>query len=141
MKDETVWLNTEQMSKLFDRDYKTIRKHINNALNEELKSEVVVANFATTAKDDKTYRVDYYNLDVIISVGYRVKSKRGIIFRKWANKVLKEYLIKGYSVNHKRLEYLEKTVKLVEIASRIDQEITSEEAKEIIKVINNYSNL
>ena len=133
MKDETVWLNTEQMSKLFDRDYKTIRKHINNALNEELKSEVVVANFATTAKDDKTYRVDYYNLDVIISVGYRVKSKRGIIFRKWANKVLKEYLIKGYSVNHKRLEYLEKTVKLVEIASRIDQEITSEEAKEIIK--------
>ena len=77
---------------------------------------------------------------MIISVGYRVKSKNGIIFRKWANKILKDYLIKGYAVNNKRLEYLEKTVKLIDIASRIDEDVNSNEAKEIIKVINNYSN-
>ncbi len=125
MKDETVWLSTSQMAELFDRDYKTIRKHINNALKEELNNEKV-----------QTHMVDYYNLDVIISVGYRVKSKNGIIFRKWANKVLKDYLIKGYALNNKRLEYLEKTVKLIDIASRID----NNDAKDIIKVINRYSN-
>ena len=146
MKDETVWLNTEQMSKLFDRDSKTIRKHINNVLLEELKDEGVVAKFATTSKhgaiDGKTqtHMVDYYNLDMIISVGYRVKSKNGIIFRRWANKVLKDYLIKGYAVNNKRLEYLEKTVKLIDIAGRIDTKLKGSEAQEIIKVINNYSN-
>ena len=138
MKDETVWLNREQLSILFDRDIKTIGKHINNALHEELDNSVV-AKFATTAKDGKTYQVDYYNLDMIISVGYRVKSKNGIIFRKWANKVLKDYLLKGYAVNQKRLEYLEKTVKLIDIAGRIDQELEGNEAKEIIKVISGYS--
>ena len=138
MKDETVWLNADQISNLFKRDYKTIRKHINNALKEELDSSVV-AKFATTAKDGKTYQVDYYNLDMIISVGYRVKSKNGIIFRKWASKVLKDYMIKGYAVNKKRLEYLEKTVKLVNIAGRINYELKDNEAMEIIKVINNYS--
>lgn len=146
MKDETVWLNTEQMSKLFDRDYKTIRKHINNALKEELNSNEVVAKFANTTKHgaipEKTqvHMIDYYNLDMIISVGYRVKSKKGILFRKWANNVLKDYLLKGYVVNQKWLEYLEKTVKLIDIAGRIDSEINGDEAKEIIKVINNYSN-
>ena len=143
MKDETVWLNTEQMAKLFDRDYKTIRKHINNALKEELSNEVVVAKFATVQKEgdrEVTRNIDYYNLDMIISVGYRVKSKNGIIFRKWANKVLKDYLIKGYVINQKRLEYLEKTVKLIDIAGRIDHELKDNEAQEIIKVINNYSN-
>lgn len=146
MKDETVWLNTEQMSKLFDRDYKTIRKHINNALKEELNSNEAVAKFANTTKHgaipEKTqvHMIDYYNLDMIISVGYRVKSKKGILFRKWANNVLKDYLLKGYVVNQKRLEYLEKTVKLIDIAGRIDSEINGDEAKEIIKVINNYSN-
>ena len=89
------------------------------------------------ANSDKP--VNFYSLDVIISVGYRVKSKRRIIFRKWSNKVLKRYLIGEYSVNQKRLEYLEKTIKLVDIASRIEQEITSDEVKWIIKVINNYS--
>ncbi len=138
MKDETVWLNANQLSKLFDRDSKTIRKHINNALNEEL-DDSVVANFATTAKDGKTYQVEYYNLDMIISVGYRVKSKNGIIFRKWATKVLKDYMIKGYAVNQKRLEYLEKTIKLIDIAGRMDAELKGSEAWEIIKVINNYS--
>ena len=99
MRDETVWLNANQMAKLFGRDSKTIRKHINNALMEELSDEVVVAKFATTAKDGKTYQVDYYNLDMVISVGYRVKSQNGVIFRKWATSVLKDYMIKGYAVN------------------------------------------
>lgn len=138
MKDETVWLNANQLSKLFDRDNKTIRKHINNALNEEL-DDSVVAKFATTAKDGKTYQVEYYNLDMIISIGYRVKSKNGVIFRKWATKVLKDYMIKGYAVNQKRLEYLEKTIKLIDIAGRMDAELKGSEAWEIIKVINNYS--
>ena len=142
MKDETVWLNAEQISKLFDRDYKTIRKHINNALIEELDSSTV-AKFATVQKEgtrEVSRDIEYYNLDMIISVGYRVKSKNGVIFRKWANKVLKDYLLKGYAVNQKRLEYLEKTVKLIDIAGRIDQELNGDEAKGIIKVINNYSN-
>ncbi len=139
---DTVWLNAEQMSKLFDRDYKTIRKHINNALHEELDSSTV-AKFATVQKEgtrEVTRNTQYYNLDVIISVGYRVKSKKGIIFRRWANKVLKDYLLKGYAANQKRLDYLEKTVKLIDIAGRIDTELKGSEAQDIIKVINNYSN-
>ena len=142
MKDETVWLNTEQMAELFDRDYKTIRKHINNALKEELDNSTV-AKFATVQKEgtrEVTRNIEYYNLDVIISVGYRVKSQNGIIFRKWANKIIKDYLLKGYAINEKRLEYLEKTIKLIDIAGRIDTELSSQDAKEIIKVINNYSN-
>ena len=139
MKDETVWLNREQLSMLFDRDIKTIGKHINNALNEELDNSVV-AKFATTAKDGKTYQVEYYNLDMIISVGYRVKSKNGITFRKWATSVLKDYMIKGYAINQKRLEYLEKTVKLIDIAGRIETELKATEAQGIINVINNYRN-
>lgn len=99
MKDETVWLNRQQLSKLFDRDIKTIGKHINNALKEELKEDnAVVAKFATTATDGKTYNVEYYNLDMILSIGYRVKSNNGIIFRRWANKILKDYMLKGYAV-------------------------------------------
>ena len=142
MASDTVWLNAEQMSQLFDRDYKTIRKHINNALHEELDSSTV-AKFATVQKEgarEVTRNIEYYNLDVIISVGYRVKSKNGIIFRRWANKVLKDYLLKGYAVNQRRLDYLEKTVKLIDIAGRIDTELKGTEAQDIIKVINNYSN-
>ena len=139
MKDETVWLSLDQMARLFDRDKSVISRHIKNALEEELDNSVV-AKFATTAKDGKTYQVEYYNLDMIISIGYRVKSKNGIIFRKWANNVLKDYLIKGYSVNYKRLEYLEKTIKLINIADRIDTDLNNVDAREIIKVINNYSN-
>lgn len=86
------------MASLFDRDVKTIGKHVKNAIEEELEGISVVANFATTATDGKTYDVEYYSLDVIISVGYRVKSKRGIEFRKWANSVLKQYILKGYAV-------------------------------------------
>jgi len=109
VEDETVWLNRNQIAKLFDRDVKTIGKHIANALKEELSSVSVVAKFATTATDGKVYQVEYYNLDMVISVGYRVKSKRGIQFRIWANKILKDYLLKGYVVNQ-RLERIEKDV-------------------------------
>ncbi len=142
MKDETVWLNAEQMATLFGRDSKTIRKHINNALEEELDGSTV-ANFATVQKEgnrEVSRNIDYYNLDMIISVGYRVKSKNGVIFRKWANKILKDYMVKGYVVNEKRLEYLEKTIKLVDIAGRIEANLKGSEAQDIIKVINSYSN-
>ena len=134
MKDETVWLNTQQMSQLFNRDFKTIRKHINNALKEELSNEVVVAKFANTtdhgAIKGKTqmHMVEYYNLDMIISVGYRVKSTQGVAFRKWATKVLKDYMLKGYAVNKQRLDYLEKTVKLIDIANRMDERLENNDA-------------
>ena len=100
MENETVWLSLDQMAELFQRDKSTISRHIKNIFEEgELTREAVVANFATTAADGKTYQVDYYNLDVIISVGYRVKSLRGTQFRIWANSVLREYLIKGFAMN------------------------------------------
>ena len=145
MKDETVWLSLEQMAKLFDRDKSVISRHIKNILEEELNDEVVVAKFATTTKHGaiegktQTKEVEYYNLDMIISVGYRVKSKNGIIFRKWANKILKDYLIKGYAVNEKRLEYLEKTVKLIDIASRNLEGLDEVGASDIIKVLQSYT--
>ena len=109
MHEETVWLNRQQMAILFTRDIKTIGKHINNALQEELSDFPVVAKFATTARDGKTYQVEHYNLDMILSIGYRVKSKRGVEFRKWANSVLKEYLLRGYAINQ-RFERLEQRV-------------------------------
>ena len=99
IESETVWLNRQQMAQLFDRDIKTIGKHVNNALKEELQNFPVVAKFATTATDGKTYNVEYYSLDMILSVGYRVKSQRGIQFRIWSNQVLKEYLLRGYAFN------------------------------------------
>lgn len=147
MKDETVWLNTEQMGQLFGRDRTVITRHINNIFKDkELEEKEVCAKFAHTtqhgsiADKTQTRELNYYNLDMIISVGYRVNSKQGIAFRKWATKVLKDYMIKGYAVNKNRLEYLEKTVKLIDIAGRIDHELKGTEAQDIIKVINNYSN-
>lgn len=129
VQDDSVWLNRQQMALLFDRDVKTIGKHINNALQEELKPDVakfattqnhegnpVVSIFATTAADGKTYQVEYFNLDMILSVGYRVKSNRGVEFRRWANQVLKDYLLKGYVFNQRmarienRLEEHAKTI-------------------------------
>ena len=107
LENETVWLSIEEMSQLFGRDISVIGKHIRNVFKEgELLKEAVWAKFAYTASDGKTYQVDYYNLDVIISVGYRVKSHRGTQFRQWANKVLKEYLLKGHVVNC-RLEQID----------------------------------
>ena len=106
---ETVWLNRHQLADLFGRDVKTIGKHINNALKEELKNMATVANFATLQKEGNRYverKVEYYNLDMILSVGYRVKSERGIMFRQWANTVLKEFLLRGFAINH-RIEALE----------------------------------
>ena len=112
LENETVWLNRQQLAELFDRDVKTIGKHINNALKEELSDLSTVANFATVQKEgDRTVtrQIEYYNLDAILSVGYRVKSQRGIEFRRWSTSVLKDYLLKGYAINH-RIEKLEKTV-------------------------------
>ena len=138
MQDETVWLTQSQMAELFDRDIGVISRHIKNIFEEEELEEKSNLQKMQIANSDKP--VNFYSLDVIISVGYRVKSKNGVIFRKWANKILKDYMIKGYAVNNKRLEYLEKTIKLIDIAGRIDTELKGTEAQEIIKVINNYSN-
>ncbi len=105
--EDTVWLSIDQMAELFQRDKSTISRHIKNVFSEgELVRESVVANFATTAADGKTYQVDYYNLDVIISVGYRVKSKRGTQFRIWAINILKEYMRKGFALDDERLKNL-----------------------------------
>ena len=105
--NDTVWLSLEQMSELFQRDKSTISRHIKNIFAEgELNRESVVAKFATTASDGKTYQVDYYNLDVIISVGYRVKSLRGTQFRIWATNILKEYMQKGFALDDDRLKRL-----------------------------------
>lgn len=113
VENETVWLNRNQIAILFDRDVKTIGKHINNALKEELDGLSVIAKFATTASDGKTYQVEHYNIEMITSVGYRVKSKRGVQFRVWANKILKDYLLRGYSVNQR----------LLQMESRIDRRL------------------
>ncbi len=138
MKDETVWLNQEQMAKLFNKAKSTINEHIKNIYKEgELEENETLTKFGNSEFADKP--TNYYNLDMIISVGYRVKSKNGIIFRKWATKVLKDYMLKGYAVNQRRLEYLEKTVKLIDIANRIDERLEAKDAKEILKVIGNYS--
>ena len=123
LENETVWLNRRQLAELFGRDIKTIGKHINNALREELSTVAnfatvqngipVVANFATTASDGKVYQMEYYSLDMILSIGYRVKSNKGILFRRWANMVLKNYLLNGYAFNQ-RFERLEHRVANVE---------------------------
>ncbi len=144
--NDTVWLNRNQLAMLFDRDIKTIGKHINNVFLEgELSKKAVVANFATTAIDGKTYQVDHYNLDVIISVGYRVKSKQGTQFRQWATQRLKDYLVKGYAINEKRLQEatgkfqdLKNAVKLAAKAGNIEA-LTSVEAKGILGVIEQYA--
>ena len=146
VKDETVWLSLEQMARLFDKDRSVIIKHINNIFKDnELDKKEVCAKFAHTTKHGaianktQTRELVYYNLDMIISVGYRVKSRNGVIFRKWANKIIKDYIIKGYSINQKRLDYLEKTVKLLNIANRGNDKLTGDEAKEILNVIDKYS--
>ena len=138
MKDETVWLTQSQMAELFGKSKSTINEHIKNIYKEEeLLEYETMTKFGNSEFSDKP--INYYNLDMILSVGYRVKSKNGIIFRKWANKILKDYMLKGYAVNQKRLDYLEKTVKLIDIASRVDEEMNDKDAKEILKVIKEYS--
>ena len=146
LKEDTVWLSLNQMVTLFDRDKSVISRHIKNVFREgELDKRSVVAKFATTASDGKTYQVEYFNLDIIISVGYRVKSQRGTQFRIWATGVLKDYLIKGYSVNEKRLReqnarfiQLQKTVNLL---GRVveGRELAGDEAAGLFRVLTDYS--
>lgn len=133
--EETVWLTRNQMAMLFDRDVKTIGKHINNALREELEGPAnsVVAKFATTATDGKVYQVEHYNLDVIISVGYRVKSRRGVEFRRWATGVLREYIMKGHAENRRRLEQLGQ---IVDVMDRVPESLG---ASDILSVVKAYT--
>ncbi len=140
--NETVWLTIDEIGEVFGRDRSVIGKHIKNILNNsELDEKSVRAKFARTALDGKKYNVDYYNLDMILAVGYKVNSKRGIIFRKWANKVLKEYLIQGYSINNKRLEKLNKVIDIQNkmLASALN--IDSYELNEVIKTYTNALDL
>ena len=138
LKDETVWLTQEQMSKLFEKAKSTINEHIKKIYKDgELIESETMTKFGNSEFADKP--TNYYNLDMIISVGYRVKSQNGILFRKWATNVLKDYMLKGYAINQKRLEYLEKTVQLIDIANRMDERLEENDAKEILKVIGEYS--
>ena len=135
MKDETVWLTRNQMAELFDRDVKTIGKHISNALKEELDGSTV-AKFATVQTEgnrEVTREIEYYNLDMIISIGYRVKSQRGVEFRRWANSVLKEYILKGYAVNDKRINQLGQ---IVQIMKRAENQL---DAQQVLSVVESYS--
>ena len=135
MKDETVWLTRNQMAELFDRDVKTIGKHISNALKEELDGSTVakIATVQTEGNREVTREIEYYNLDMIISVGYRVKSQRGVEFRRWANSVLKEYILKGYAVNDKRINQLGQ---IVQIMKRAENQL---DAQQVLSVVESYS--
>ncbi len=138
MTDETVWLTQEQMANLFGKAKSTINEHIKNIYNEkELEEYDTMTKFGNSEFSDKP--TNFYNLDMIISVGYRVKSRNGIIFRRWATSILKDYMLKGIAINQRRLDYLEKTVKLIDIANRIDERLENNDAKEILKVIGDYS--
>lgn len=143
LEDETVWLTQKQMGNLFDKSVKTINEHIKNIFKEkELEENSVTRKFRISGSDGKTYNTNHYTLDVIISVGYRVKSKRGTEFRRWANTVLKEYLIKGYAINENRYKEkvsdMQKAIELLN--STINNQIeTLDEAKSLIKVINDYA--
>ena len=147
LEKDTVWLNREQIAQLYGRDYKTIAKHINNALREELEGEPVVAKFATPKKYGRKegytqmQNVDYYNLDMIISVGYRVKSRNGIVFRKWANNILKQYLIKGYAIDRRRLDHYDELKDVVRSMSRaltLQNNISEGEYAGLFNVISDY---
>lgn len=148
LENETVWLNRQQMAELFGRDYKTVSKHINNALHEELEGEPVVAKFATPKNygrvEGKTQdqMVEYFSLEMITSVGYRVKSKQGVAFRKWANSVLKQYLIKGYAINQQikldRYNELKDVVRLMSRAVGLQDKVTTAEYSGLFNVISDY---
>ncbi|MDO4757184.1 MAG: virulence protein RhuM/Fic/DOC family protein, partial [Parabacteroides sp.] len=131
---ETVWLTQAQMTQLFETTKQNVSLHINNCFREgELDKDSVVKDFLTTAKDGKNYKTKYYNLDVIISVGYRVKSKRGVEFRKWANSILKQYILQGYAVNHNRIAQLGE---VIQIMKRTQNSLDS---KQVLNVIQKYS--
>ena len=142
LENETVWLNRAQMSLLFDRDIKTIGKHINNALKEELEDIPVVAKFATTASDGKIYQVEHYNIEMVTSVGFRVKSKRGIQFRIWANRVLKEYIVKGFAINEKlrieRYNELKDVVRMLAHTINSQEKLTDDQSTGLLSVVTDY---
>ncbi len=146
LQEESVWLSHAQMGQLFDKNKRTISEHISNLFKEgELIENAVVRKFRTTAADGKSYQVEYYNLDVIISVGYRVKSQRGTQFRIWATQVLKDHILKGYSINEKRLQEqntrlleLQKTVSLMQRVME-GRELARDEATGLLQVITDYS--
>ncbi len=149
MENDMIWLTRQQIATLFGRDYKTISKHINNALKEELAGSVVVAKFANTTQHGaiegktQTHEIDYFNLEVITSVGYRVKSKRGVQFRQWANNVLKQYLIKGYAVNERiRKEQIGELRQLVGMLGRTIQNqplLSNDETNALFEVVADYT--
>lgn len=142
LEQDTIWINRQQMAELFDRDIKTIGKHINNALKEELRDASVVAKFATTAADGKVYQTEHYNIEMITSVGYRVKSQRGTQFRIWANRVLKEYLIKGYAVKDNiKLEQYEDLKQTIKVLANVLDHKTLEysEATGLLRVVTDYA--
>ena len=149
LENDMIWLTRQQIAVLFGRDYKTISKHINNALKEELAGSVVVAKFANTTQHGaiegktQTHEIDFFNLEVITSVGYRVKSKRGVQFRQWANKVLKQYLVKGYAVNERiRKEQIGELRQLVGMLGRTiqnQQVLSNDETNALFEVVTDYT--
>ena len=149
LENEMLWLTRHQIAVLFDRDYKTISKHINNALQEELAGSVVVAKFATTTQHGamegktQTHDVEYFNLEVITSVGYRVKSQRGVQFRQWANKVLKDYLLKGYALNEKirrsQIGELRQLVQMVGRTLQNQQLLNNDENQALFDIVVDYT--
>ena len=149
LKDGMIWVTRQQLATLFARDYKTISKHINNALREELADEVVVAKFANTTQHGaiegktQTHEKEYFNLEMVTSVGYRVKSNRGVQFRKWANRVLKEYLVKGYAVNQRiHSEQISELRQLVGMLGRTIQSqplISTDETNALFEVVTDYT--
>ena len=144
LSDDTVWLSLDQMAQLFSRDVSVIGKHCRNIFkDDELSPDATMTNFPTVAADGKTYQVAYYNLDVIISVGYRVNSKRGIQVRKWASRVLKEYLVQGYSLNHQRLttesvNQLRSTVDLL-VQTLSHQDLVTDMGVHVLEIIKEYA--
>jgi prophage maintenance system killer protein len=149
LENDMIWLTRQQIAVLFGRDYKTISKHINNALKEELAGSVVVAKFANTTQHGaiegktQTHEIDYFNLEVITSVGYRVKSKRGVQFRQWANKLLKDYLVKGYAINERiRHEQIGELRQLVGMLGRTIQNqplLSDDETSALFEVVTDYT--
>lgn len=136
---DTIWLTQKQMSILFDRNRVAITQHIGNIFKEqELYFDAVCKDFLLTAKDGKTYNTKCYNLDVIISVGYRVKSIQGTQFRQWATQRLKEHLVNGYSINQQRLEQLQKTIEIIQNTGN-DKQLNINEAKGLLEIIKNYT--
>ncbi|MDD4928204.1 MAG: virulence protein RhuM/Fic/DOC family protein [Gallionella sp.] len=143
LQEDTVWLNQSQMAALFERDQSVIARHIRNIFKEgELEKNAVYAKFAYTAEDGKTYQVDYYNLDVIISVGYRVKSARGVLFRKWATQTLRQHLVQGYTLNQQRFEEnalaLEKALELVQKTAR-SPELNADAGRGLVEIVSRYT--